>query len=132
MTPVETKQWIRDLFLNVLENPGATEATYAQYFSPDYVQHVDGKTLHFNDFVAHMKALKATMETILVTFDHILVDGDKVCTVHRVNGVKKNGVEIEAKVIALFQIKDKKIILCDELTRIVKGEKSDSDLGSRV
>lgn len=124
----ETKKWLREVFTNVIEDLAATEQTIAKYFAEDYIQHVDGKTLHYQDFVAHMRTQKSLMKSIKVTFEHMLVEGEKINTVHRVHGVKKNGQEIEAKVIALLQIRDRKIILCDELTHLIKGEKSDKDL----
>ncbi len=131
MTSDETKIFVKEIFKNTIENMDATEETYAQYFSQDYIQHVDGKTLNYTDFVAHMKAQKNVIKSAKVTFKHIITEGDTVATVHIVNGIKKDGGIIEAQVNALFKIKNKKIILCDELTHLIKGEKSDSDLGSR-
>lgn len=131
MTTTKIKQFIQETFLNVIENMNATEKTYAKYFSKDYIQYVDGKKLNYSDFVTHMKAQKSVMKSIKVTFKHIVAEGDKLATIHIVNGIKKDGSRIEAQVNALFQIKNNKIILCDELTHLIKGEKSDRDLGSR-
>lgn len=131
MTSDETKIFVKEIFKNTIENMDATEETYAQYFSQDYVQHVDGKTLNYTDFVAHMKAQKNVIKSAKVTFKHIITEGDTVATVHIVNGIKKDGSIIEAQVNALFKIKNKKVVLCDELTHLIKGEKSDRDLGSR-
>jgi hypothetical protein len=131
MTPTETKQWLKQVFAEVVENMAATETDYAKYFSPDYIQHVDGTTLNYQDFVAHMKAQKMVMKSLKVSFLRMVVEDNKIATVHQVNAVKKNGGEIEAKIIAFFEIKDNKIILCDELTHLIKGDKSDRDLGSR-
>jgi predicted SnoaL-like aldol condensation-catalyzing enzyme len=131
MTSNDTKKFVKEAFTNTIENMDATEETYAKYFSRDYIQHVDGKTLKYDDFIAHMKAQKNVMKSATVNFKYMIVEGDKVATVHIVNGVKKNGGIIEAQVNALFQIKDKKIVFCDELTHLIKGDKSDRDLGSR-
>jgi ketosteroid isomerase-like protein len=131
MTPNETKQFVKEIFKNTIENMDATEETYAKYFSKDYVQYVDGKTLKYNDFIAHINALKNVLKSAKITFKHMIVEEDTVATVHLVDAVKKDGGIIEAQVNALFRIKDKKVILCDELTHLIKGEKSDRDLGSR-
>lgn len=131
MTPNEIKKFIQEAFLNVIEDMNATEETYTKYFSKDYIQYVDGKKLTYADFVAHMKAQKSVMKSAKITFKHMLVEGDKIATVHLVYGIKKDGSVIEAQVNALFQIKNSKIVLCDELTHLIKGEKSDKDLGSR-
>lgn len=131
LTSNETKIFVQEVFSNTIENMDATEETYAKYFSKDYVQYVDGKTLRYNDFVAHMKTQKSILKLAKVTFKYMLVEGDTVATIHFVHGLKKDGGIIEAQVNALFRIKDKKIVLCDELTHLIKGEKSDRDLGSR-
>lgn len=131
MTPAEMKQFIRDAFANVIEDVNASEETYAKYFSKHYVQYVDGKQLDYDDFVAHMKAQKAVMQSLKITFKHIIVEGDKLATVHIADGVKKDGGLVQAQINALFQIEDKKIILCDELTMLMKETKADRDLGSR-
>ena len=131
MTPDETKEFVKEVFSNTIENMDATEETYAKYFSKDYVQYVDGKTLTYDDFIAHMKEQKNIMKSAKVTFRHMIVEGDTVATVHLIDGIKKDGGIIEAQVNALLQIKDKKIVLCDELTHLIKGKKSDRDLGSR-
>ena len=131
MSTAETKAFIEEVFNNVLEDTNATERAYEKYFSKDYIQRVDGKVLNYSDFVKHMQAQKAVLKSLKITFKYIIVEGDKIATVHIVDGVKKDGGIIEAQVNAVFQIKNKKIILCDELTRMIKGAKSDADLGSR-
>lgn len=131
MTSDEAKQFIKEVFANVVENMNATEETYAHYFSKDYIQHVDGKTLNYDQFVAHMKIQKTLIQSAKITFRYLIVEGDKVATLHLVNAVKKDGSLIEAQVNAIFEIENKKVILCDELTYLIKGEKSDKDLGSR-
>src|SRR5579862_8411692 len=98
MTPTETKKFIRETFMSVLENMNATEEIYSKYFSKDYIQYVNGKTLNYNDFVAHMKTLKAVMKSIKVSFKHIIVEDDKVVTIHLIDGIKKDGGIIEAQV----------------------------------
>jgi len=132
MMPNETKQWIYEIFKNVLESPNVTEETIAKYFSQELVWRVDGKSLGYADFMAHITTLKAVTETIKSTSEHLIVDNDGICSVHIVDVVKKDGSKVKAKVIAFFQVKDQKIILCDELTHIVEGSKSDHDLGSRT
>jgi len=131
MSPAETKAFIKEAFTKVIEDVNASDEIYAKYFSQDYIQYVDGKTLSFSDFVKHMKVQKEVVQSVAITFKHMLVEGDKVATVHMVNAIKKDGGIIEAQVNAVFQIRDNKIILCDELTHLIKGEESDRDLGSR-
>ena len=131
MTPDESKEFIQEVFRNVIENRNANEEIYSQYFSPNYTQYVDGKILNYTDFVSHMTAQKTVIASAKVNFKYIISEGDKIATVHTVEAVKHNGNLIEAQVNALFQIENRKILSCDELTHLIKGEKSDRDLGSR-
>lgn len=45
--------------------------------------------------------------------------------------IKRDGNEAPAQVNAIFQIKDGKIIECDELIFLINGTAADRDLGSR-
>lgn len=127
----EAKEFIKEVFKNTLENKASTEETFEKYFSKDYVQYVDGKTLRYDDFISHVKWQKKVIESFKVSFKYIIAEEDTVSTIHIVDAVKKDGSFVQAQVNAVFKIKDKKIILCDELTHLIAGEKSDSDLGSR-
>ncbi len=131
MSIITNKQLIKEAFANVVENMDVTEETYTKYFSENYQQRVDGKILNYIDFVSHMKVQKTVMQTVRVTFRYMVAEENRVATIHVVNGVKKDGGTIEAQVNAIFQISENKIILCDELTHLIKGDKSDKDLGSR-
>lgn len=125
------KSFLKEAFHHTIEEMEPDEEVYARYFSKDYIQHVDGKTLNYDGFVAHMKAQKKVLASAKITFKYMLVDNDKIATIHIVNAVKKDGSIIEAQVNAIIQVKDNKIILCDELTHLIKGLPSDRDLGSR-
>lgn len=131
MQPDEIKRLVKDTFIHVIEDMNATEETYAKYFAKGYLQYVNGETLNYNDFVSHMIAQKKVMQSIKVTIKHITVENDQVATIHLVEGTKKDGSYLEVQVNAFFIVQDKKFILCDELTHLIKGEKSDHDLGSR-
>lgn len=131
MLPDEAKKFIKQAFIDLIENKSADEETCAKYFSKEYIQYVDGKVLDYDHFVKHMKTLIATIKSAKVTFKHIIAEGDKVATVHKVNAIKQDGSLVEVQINALMQIKNNKIVLCDELTYLIQGEKSDKDLGSR-
>lgn len=109
----------------------ASDESYAVHHSKEYVQHVDGKVMNYEEYVTHKKAIKKTIKSLKVVFHDMLFDGNKVVTRHTAYAVKNDDKEIEVQVIAIFEIKDDKIITCDELTFMQKGERSDRDLGSR-
>lgn len=103
-----------------------------QYFSPDYIQIVDGKKIDYNEFVAHLNALKNAIDSISITIKSIAEGEGCVHTQHIACAKKKNGEVSEFEVFACFHISNDKIIRCEELTRMVNGKKTDEDLGSRV
>ena len=79
-----------------------------------------------------MEVLKNAVHSTQITFEHLVAENDKVCSIHYAQGIKSNGQKIKAKVIALFQFQDDQLILCDELTHLVEGSTEDRDLGSRT
>lgn len=125
----EMMQLLQGLCTDIIENMNPSDEMYRKYFSPDYVHQVDGFTLNFDGLVRHMNEKKAVIQAVKVSFPHILVEGDKMCAVHLVHYLMKDGREIEKKVIALLQVKDHQFILCDELTYIIKGTQQDQYLG---
>lgn len=118
------------VFKDVIEDLNADESIISKYFSPSYIQHVDGHTLDYKDFIQHMLAQKAILSSAKVTIDKCLTEGNTICTVHLVNAVKKNGEQVDVKVIAYFEMEDGKITLCDELTHVLKGKPEDQNIGS--
>ena len=131
-TPEEValKKVIENNF-KVSTNLKATEEDFARYHSKDYIQHVDGKVLNYEEYVVHRKALQKTLKSVKVVFHDLIIKGDKVVTRHTAHAVKKDNKEIELQVIAIFEVKDGKIVSCHELTHLAKGERPDRDIGSR-
>ncbi|MBB6111955.1 hypothetical protein SAMN05421821_11561 [Mucilaginibacter lappiensis] len=125
------KKLIKEIFQNIFEIPGYDEAIVKRYFSTDYVQQVDGKTLHFSEFTKHIKAVKEAIASISIIFDTIAQDNDIIFTNHRVMAITKEGRSGEVQVIAEFHIQDGQINYCNELTRQISGDPRDGDLGSR-
>jgi ketosteroid isomerase-like protein len=126
------KTLVRQMFREVIEREELDDHAVARYFSPRYVQKVDGKTLDLADFVDHVRELKRTVTHLRVTFEHMVSEGNKVMDIHRVDADKRVGAKITARVISLWIIEDGKIVLCDELTHLEKGAPGDRDLGSRT
>ena len=131
MTPVQNKQFVQNMFRDVIENPRANSSIYKKYFSTDFVQYVDGKKNDYPHFLLHLQALKTAIKTVSIAVEHIVAEGDKVATVHTARGVKRDGSTFATQVNAVFQVKDSKIVLCNELTHLLTGSESDRDLGSR-
>lgn len=122
--------WIKNLFHEVIENMDADEKVYATYFSPRYKQYVDGVFLDYEGFVRHMKKQKEIVSSAKVTIDHCIVQGNRLFTKHRVDLRKITGQEIAVQVMTYYEVEDGKIVLCDELTRLLQGSSEDRYIGS--
>lgn len=126
------KALLRRIFGEVLEADSLDEQLIARYFSPAYVQHVDGKTLHFAEFVDHLRELKQTVTNLRFTFEEMIAEGGKVMEIHRVEGEKRAGGKFAIRLFSFWEIENGKILSCDELSRVEQGAPEDRDLGSRT
>jgi SnoaL-like domain len=127
----DNKVLIKQMFRDVIEADAFDEQAVARYFSPKYVQRVDGKTLDFAGFSDHLHAVKGAVTNVRVTFEQMVAEGNMVMDIHRVEADKRAGGKLVSKVIALFVIEDRKVIFCEELTHLEEGAATDKDLGSR-
>lgn len=125
------KDIVKNCFRDIMQAEKWDESNYDKYFSKDYVQIADGKTLNYTQGLEHVKTLKRDCKSIKIVFHEIIEEGNKVATRHTGHVIKSDDSEAEVDVMAIFEIKDGKIIGCRELTRLVKGSKADEDLGSR-
>lgn len=126
------ENFIKALFRDVIENKNYDEKLINKYFSEDYVQIVDDQTLDFDTFKKHIRKLKDKIQQVDVRFSSIVSNETSVFTKHYVNSILKNGETVKHKVFAEFQVKNGKVIQCDELTSLIAGNKNESNLGSTV
>ena len=124
------RHYIKRVFEDVIEDIHADETVISQYFSPLYMQYADGHVLNYDEFIQHMLVQKRLLETVKVTIERCIVEKNKICTIHRVDAVKKNGNSLAVRVIAYFEVEEGKITLCDELTYLLKGEGADKNIGT--
>jgi predicted SnoaL-like aldol condensation-catalyzing enzyme len=125
------KSLVARAFQDVFVSDAFDEAVIARYFSPRYAQKTDGRMLDFSGFVAHVRELKRTLRNVKITFEHVFSDGSNVVSIHRAEAEKVAGGKISVRVFAMFVIEDGKIVLCDELTHLERGNPEDRDLASR-
>lgn len=125
------KKWIENVLKEIVENMEADEQAISKYFSRDYIQEVDGKKLDYHGFVNHMRTQKEILNSASITVERSISEGNWVSIVHRVDAVKKDGKKLSVKVIAHFEVKEDKIVRCDELTHLLLGAQEDRDIGSR-
>jgi hypothetical protein len=127
----EYKDLITGAFNEIFIRPGFNEAMIRRYFSDDYEQYVDGKILYLQQFISHVKLLKETILSLSFDFQTLVQENNIVFSRHIVKAVKQDDTAGETQVIAEFHIREGKITYCNELTRLISGEKGDHDLGSR-
>jgi len=128
---IKLKELIQQAITGVVEDMQNWNDTILNYFSPSYTQHVDGKTISYQQFIDHMHLQKSVLTKAKVHFEYLVEEGNKVCSVHTVEASKKDGHQVKVRVFALFIIENDKIVLCDELTHLIEGSREDRDLGSR-
>lgn len=127
---VDYKSRLKEVFSEVLESPVYNEELVKKYFSPDYVQYVDGKMLHFDGFNEHMKTLKKDIPEIQINIKTLVQEGSTVFSNHVVS--KKGAGDMKIQVIGEFRFQGDQISYCDELTYLISGDPKDRDLGSRI
>jgi predicted SnoaL-like aldol condensation-catalyzing enzyme len=125
------KSLVESAFQDVFASDAFDEGAIARYFSHQYVQKTDGRTLDFPGFVAHVRELKRTLKNVKITFERAVAEGANVVSIHRAEAEKVAGGRVSVRVFALFVIEEGKIVLCDELTRLEQGAAEDRDMASR-
>jgi len=127
---IDLKARLKEGMKAIFAEPTFNEKTIQKYISPNYIQYVNGETLNYQDFIQHIKAQKKLVESVEVTFKECLVDGNKVCTIHIIDAIKKDGSSMQGQVNAVFTFENDKVICCDELTHVLQGLPEDNELGS--
>ncbi len=125
------KEILQKMFKEVFASSAYGDETLDKYFSPDYMQSVDGKTLDFEHFRQHIRVQKQTTKSVSIRFKTLTEEGDIVFSNHVTRGETVDGRIGEFHVIAEFRFRDGKIVACDELTYMLAGDPQDRDLGSR-
>ncbi|MFC0819803.1 nuclear transport factor 2 family protein [Moraxella marmotae] len=125
------KDIIRQVFTDIIGSNHVDETAVRQLFAADYVQKVDGKTLDLDGLIAHLHAQKQHIRHAQTEFITLIAEGDTVFSNHIVRAEKTDGKQVTVQVLAQFNFdKQGKILLCDELTRLIQGDETDKQLGS--
>src|SRR5262245_41298082 len=98
MTTEEARRFLQSVF-DRLFDPAASAEDVGAFFSPDYVQDVDGRRLERGEFLNHVRVLKSTLDSATVTFKEIAADGATIADIHVVEARKKNGDRVRVKVM---------------------------------
>src|SRR5258708_37069825 len=82
------KALVERVFREVFASDKFDEDTISRYFSPQYVQKTDDRTLDFSGFVAHVRELKRTLKNVTITFERLVAEGTTVVSIHRAEAEK--------------------------------------------
>jgi anion-transporting ArsA/GET3 family ATPase len=124
----EAKKWIQEA---IHYGFNMQTVDYTKYMSDQYVEHIDGKVFDFQQWLHHMTGIKDQMKSYKIEFDDVVYNENKIAASYRLFADQKKGGELEVKIMAIFTIKDKKMIFCDELTHLLKGPVSKQHLSDQ-
>jgi hypothetical protein len=128
MTPEQSRQWIQQ----ALHYGFAMDTTdYSKYMSNQYIEHIDGQTFNYQQWLHHMLGLKNMMKSYRLSFNEIVAEGDQIATSYVVHATKKDGTKLDIRIIAIFKIQNGKMIYCDELTHLLNGPDSEKNLSDK-
>jgi hypothetical protein len=128
MTPNQMRDWLKEA-LQYGFNMKTQD--YTKYISTSYIEHIDGKVFNFQQWLHHMSGIKDLMKSYTLTFDEIIAEGDQLAASYVVHATKKDGSKLDIRIIAIFKIKDGKMVYCDELTHVINGAATDKQIGSQ-
>jgi predicted ester cyclase len=118
LTPEELKAFYKEAYAHTVENMQSTKADYSQYFAKDFVMHMDGQTLNFDDYVQFMLDIRKGVDNVKIEFKDMIAENDGVATVHTTRITKNNGERITLNVISFFKVRNRQFTSGHELTRL--------------
>jgi hypothetical protein len=128
MTPAQSKEWLKTA-LTYGFNLNTTD--YTKYISTDYVEQIDGETFNFQQWLHHMNGIRGMMKSYQLSFNEIVAEGDQIAASYDVHAVKKDGTTLDIRIIAIFTVKNGKMVACDELTHMMSGPQTDQNLSDK-
>ncbi|EKT52935.1 nuclear transport factor 2 family protein [Providencia burhodogranariea] len=127
-TESELRVAMQNFYNNLLGDEGAVK----NCFSPDYVQVADGKTLNFEEFLKHLQILKRDTKEMHFEVLDAAYTQSTLADRHIVRIKKNDDQPMKVEVLAFYKIYNGKIIGVNEVSRLIQGEISDRDIGSRT
>lgn len=129
MTPDASKQFVKDAVVYALTNKDPN-MDYSKYVAKNFINPIDGNVFNYEQWVTHQKNIKAMVKSMTPTFDLMVAEGDHVAAIYHIDIVKNDGSKLTVKDMAFFKIDHGKVVYCEELTRLLKGNEADKNIGS--
>lgn len=129
MTPDQSKQFVKDAVIYALTNKDPN-MDYGKYVAKDFINPIDGNVFNYEQWVTHQKHIKTMVKSMTPNFDLMVAEGNNVAAIYHIDIVKNDGSKLVVKDMAFFKIDHDKVVYCEELTRLIKGDETDKNIGS--
>ncbi len=123
---MDNKTIIRTLFHTAFKAEFFDEERLGELLSPGYIQYANGFRLNFTQFIDHIKRVRALIRSCEITFETMVEENGIVFTNHIVRMELKNNCHSKSHVIAEFHVLNSKVVFCDELVRLLEGDKEET------
>jgi hypothetical protein len=114
LNDTEARKFLEDAF-GTLFDPKSTEEQVLKFFSPKYVQDLNGKLYTFRDFFDGVTGMKKQFSSFKVKFTSVVSSGNTIAEVHVVQALKSDGSAIKFKVMAFQAIDKGRIVGVEEV-----------------
>jgi predicted ester cyclase len=114
LNDTEARKFLEDAFATLFD-PKSTEEQVQKFFSPKYVQDLNGKLFTFREFFDGVSGMKKQFSSFKVKFTSVVSSGNTIAEVHVVQAFKSDGSSIKFKVIALQTVDKGRIVGVEEV-----------------
>lgn len=107
-------------------DPDDAKEVIDRHISPDYVQIMNGSRLEYDDVVAHVRHIRATLASGTIEVHEAVQDGDVIADRHTMTATYVSGKKFAGSVYAFAQLgSDGRIIRVNEISQIDVAEEGD-------
>jgi len=123
---VELKNLLHSMYQEIFANPDAAP----RFFSEDYVQTTDGRTLSYSEFIEHIRHVISVTERIEIEVVDVIRDGNRIADRHTVRWTRKDGTRSLLEVYLFGTLTNGRFTRVIEATRLIEGDESSRALAS--
>lgn len=125
------KKYIQQALISTL-SANIPVSDLSNFFTENYTQWVDGKTMSYKEFLLHAAELKKVVLNFSIEIQECIWNAPIAADIHTIHVMKKDGKKLHFKVIAFFTFDNNKISHVNEMTYLLQGDTEDKNLGSRT
>jgi hypothetical protein len=119
---------LKDIW-NALYDPKIpVSATIEKFFHRDYEQCINGVFMKKAQYIQHVIEQRESMTLDSIDYKHHIEQSDELFALYYPKGRNKNGLPIEAEVIAYFCFAEQQILRIHGQVRLITGDYADADM----